>query len=278
MKAPAFSIVDLIRAKAAGTWAKIDSYEHRAVCAMHEEHGLADSGMDLLPATALSSRATPLTAGGNGGYLDQTNLQGYLPALQAQTNLLRLGATQIAPLGTGTTVTPRGVAAIVPTWLSDEVTAPNQSLPTFGQITFARKTLLVNVTLSRQLLLQSDAEEIVRTELLRACGAEIDKQGIRGTNTAGLPLGLVNNESITTASGAALVYATLVTAMTGIATANAVTAPVALGFLTTPVVAGVLKQRQFRTLSGAPWAVPACIAWCVVGSFIAGVYGHGRGL
>jgi HK97 family phage major capsid protein len=254
MKAPAFSIVDLIRAKAAGTWAKIDSYEHRAVCAMHEEHGLADSGYDVLPSTALSSRASPLTAGGsaNGGYLDGTALTGYLPALQAQTNLLRLGATQVS-LDSGTTVTPRGVAAIVPTWLSDEVTAPNQSLPTFGQITFARKTLLVNVTLSRQLLLQSDAEEIVRTELLRACGAEIDKQGIGGTNTAGLPLGLVNNESISTASGAALVYATLVTAMTGIANSNAVVAPVALGFLTTPTVAGLLKQRYFSTANWPIW-------------------------
>jgi HK97 family phage major capsid protein len=261
MKAqPQFSILDMVRAKLAGTWARIDSKEFRTVSDLHERYGLPDSGYDCIPADALSTRATPLTAAGssNGGYLDTTALDGYLPAFQAQTNLLRLGATQVS-LDTGTTVTPRGVTAITPTWLSDEVTPPTQSLPTFGQITFARKTLMVSVTMSRQLLLQSDAENVVRTELVRACAAEIDKQGIQGTNNAGLPLGLVNIPTIASASGATLAYPAIVTQMQTIAVSNAIVAPVALGFLTNPVIAGLLKQRYYSAANLKIWegSVPA---------------------
>ena len=94
---------------------------------------------------------------------------------------------------------------------------------------------------------------------MKTWAAEADKQGIQGTNTAGLPLGLVNNPAIATAPGTALAYSTLVTVMTGIANSNAVVAPVALGFLTTPTVAGVLKQRYFSAANWPIWtgSIPA---------------------
>jgi HK97 family phage major capsid protein len=254
------SILDIINSKATGTFGRIESAGWRAITDMHERYGIPDSGYDLLPPNALHTRATPLsTVSANGGYLDQTDMVGYLPALQAQTNLLRLGATQVS-LAKNATVTPRGVTALSPTWLTNESTATTETAPTFGQITFARKNLLVCVRLSRQLLIQSDAEEIVRTELVRACGAEIDRQGIQGVGgLLGTPLGVLNMPAITTASGATLAYATLVTAMTGVATSNAIVSPDALGFLTTPTVAGVLKQRQFSSAAFPIWtgSVPA---------------------
>jgi HK97 family phage major capsid protein len=248
------SLLDIITSKATGTWGRVDSAGFRASCDMHERYGIPNSGYDLLPATVFASRATPLTAASSsgGGYLDGTSLLGYLPALTPQTNLLRLGATQV-PLAKNTTVTPRGVTALTPTWLHDEVTATAETTQTFGQITFARKSLLVTVRLSRQLLLQSNAEEIVRIELARAAGAEIDKQGIQGIGLLGTPLGILNIPAIASASGAALTYSELVTAMTGVANSNAVVDPQALGFLTTPTVAGVLKQRYFSTANFPIW-------------------------
>src|SRR5450631_3424237 len=99
-----FSIFAMIRAKAAGTWGKVESREWRAVSDRHERYGLPDSGYDSIP--GLVNRATPLTtASANGGYLDGTALKGYLPALQAQCNLVRLGAT-LVQLEKGSTTIP----------------------------------------------------------------------------------------------------------------------------------------------------------------------------
>src|ERR1700736_5124197 len=118
---PPFNIAALIRSKISGTYGKIESTESRAIADEIERYGLPDSGMTPIPGHAL--RATPLTVlDGNGGYLDQTNLQGYLPALQAQTNLLQLGATQVL-LDKNATVTPLPLTACTPTWLTNDRTA-----------------------------------------------------------------------------------------------------------------------------------------------------------
>ncbi len=256
---PPFSLISLIRAKLAGTWARIDSREFRAVSDQHERYGIPDSGYDSIPWDALNTRATSLTtASSNGGYLDQTDFQGYLAAMQPQTNLLPLGATMV-PLDKNSTVTPYGLTALAPTWLHDELTAVAATVNTYGQKTFTRKTMLVAVPISLQLLKQSNAQEIVVGELVRAAGAELDKQGIMGTGLSGAPLGLLNIPQITSTSGATLAYSTLVTAMAAVATANAVVDASKLGFLTTPSVAGVLKQRYFSTANFPIWSgsIPA---------------------
>jgi len=256
-----FSIVAMIRAKAAGTWGKIESAESRAISDQHERYGIPDSGFDSIPWNALQSRATPLTAGGsaNGGFLDQTNLQGYLPALQAQTNVLRLGATVVS-LDKGDTVIPRGAAPpIQPQWLNGETTATTAVSPTFGQSAASRKIVLTSITASRQLLMQSNANSIMQTELVNGTAAGVDLAAIQGLGVGGVPLGLVNNTAIPTTSGATLVYSTVVNMMEAVANANAVTNPDSLGWLTTPNVAGLLKQRYFSAASLPIWtgSIPA---------------------
>jgi HK97 family phage major capsid protein len=249
-----FSILAMVRAKKANTWGRIDSAEFRAVSDQAERYGIPDTGYDSIPWNSLSTRATPLTAASSsgGGFLDQTNLQGYLPALQPQTNLLRLGAT-IVSLDKGDTVIPHGTSALSPTWLTSETVATSSVTPTFGQASLTRKTVLVSVPVSRQLLLQSNAEEAVRTELVRGVGAGIDLAGIQGLGVGGVPLGLLNIPSITNASGATLAYATMVSVMEQVANANAVTKENCLGWLTTPNVAGLLKQRYFSAANFPIW-------------------------
>lgn len=253
---PAFSIVAMVRAKAAETWGRVDSTEFRIISDLIERNGLPDSGFDPIPGYALASRASPLsTSASNGGFLDATALTGYIPQFLARSVLLRLGATPVQ-LTKGTTVTPRGATALTPTWLTNETTATTATAPTFGQLTFNRRNLLVCVTLSRQLLLQSDAEEIVRAELVRACAAEIDRVGIQGSGANGQPLGILNLPAITTTSGATLTYQTMVNQMAAIANANAIVLPDALGFLTTPNVANILKNRYFSTAQFPIWTGP----------------------
>jgi HK97 family phage major capsid protein len=140
--------------------------------------------------------------------------------------------------------------------LSNEATPTTATVPTFGQLTFNRKTMLVSVTLSRQLLLQSDAEDIVRAELVRACAAEIDRVGIQGSGANGQPLGILNMPQITSTSGTALTYQTMVNQMAAVANSNAIVDPEGLGWLTTPNVANILKNRYFSTAQFPIWTGP----------------------
>jgi HK97 family phage major capsid protein len=246
-----YSILARIRAVCAGTWGKIDSAEWRITSDLHERFGVPNSGYDLMPGYAL--RATPLsTVSPNGGFLDGTALKGYLAALQPQCNVLKLGATTVQ-LGQGSTTIPRGVTAIVPTYQPDQVTATVATAPTFGSVVFQRKDTLTAVTLSLQQIKQSDAEIIVPQEITAGLAASFDKQALQGTGLLGTPLGILNMPAISTASGASLAYSSVVTQMTNVANANAVVNADALGFLTNPTTAGLLKQRQFSTAAFPIW-------------------------
>jgi HK97 family phage major capsid protein len=249
-----FSLVDLIAAKATGTWGRIASHERTIVTNLHETLGLPDSGYDMLPNDVLQTRATPLTAANpsGAGDLDGTKLSGYVAAFQAQSNLLRLGAQTIT-LDKGSTVTPRGATALVPVWSPDEVTSSTPTVPSFSLLTFTRHNLIIPVTISRQLLIQSDAENIVRTELAKACAVEIDKMGIQGDDTAGRPRGLLNQIGVGTFTGTALDYAAICGAEQAVSDANAVVDVTSLGFLTTPTVAALLKQRYFSSADLPIW-------------------------
>jgi HK97 family phage major capsid protein len=133
------------------------------------------------------------------------------------------------------------------------VTPTAATAPTLGSLTFQRKNTLTSVTLSRQQLLQSDAEVIVPLELQAALGAAFDKQGVQGNGLSGTPLGILNMPSISTASGASLAYSSVVTQMTNVASSNGVVNSDALGFLTHPTTAGLLKQRQFSAAAFPIW-------------------------
>jgi HK97 family phage major capsid protein len=248
-----YSLADRIRAEVAGTWGKKDSKEWRITCDLHERLGVPDSGFDLLPFNVFQ-RATPLTtASVNGGYLSDTVTAGYLPALQPQCNLLKLGAT-IVSLEKTATVMPRATAPLTSTWLpSGEATATVATAPVLGQDAFGRRIQLTSVTISRQQLLQSNADEVVTRELLAAAATDTDRQGVVGNGLLGTPLGILNNPTITSTSGASLVYTTLTTMMAAIANANGIVRPDCLGFLTTPTVAALLKNRYFSTAQFPIW-------------------------
>jgi HK97 family phage major capsid protein len=255
-----FSIAAMVRAIVSGTYGKVESNESRAVADEIEKHGLPDNGYEPLPWNALGSRATPLTAAipSNGGYLDQTAVQGYIPQLLPMTTLGRLGATPVS-LGKNSTLIPYGAEALVPTWLSNETTATDATSPAFGQVTAVRHTILTCTSVSRQLLLQSNIDDILTLELRRATAAAIDAAGIAGNGTGGMPLGLLNIAAIPSASGATLAYPALVSMMQAVANANAVHDLPSLGFLTSPNVAAALKQRYFSEANLPIWvgSIPA---------------------
>jgi HK97 family phage major capsid protein len=255
-----YSLAARIRSQLAGTWGKVDSVEWRTTCDLHERYGIPDNGFDLVPPTLMASRATLTAANPIGaGFLDDPTVVGsYIQQLLPQMNLGRLGAQAIA-LDKTATLIPYGTTALQPTWLTDELTATTATAPAFGSRTATRKTILTSTTVSRQLLMQSNIDEILPRELSRAAAVAIDAAGIAGTGINGIPLGLMNIGTIPSASGATMTYAMLVALMEAVANANAVSDPASLGFLTSPAVAALLKQRYFSDANLPIWvgSVPA---------------------
>jgi HK97 family phage major capsid protein len=109
--------------------------------------------------------------------------------------------------------------------------------------------LTVNVKLSRQLLKQSNARAIVPSELSRVVAVALGGGIVNGIGNAGQPTGILN-AGITSAPGTSLAYGGIVTATQTVADANGVLDPANCAWITTPTVAGLLKNR-FRNGTGS---------------------------
>jgi HK97 family phage major capsid protein len=151
-------------------------------------------------------------------------------------------------------VMPRAITPLTSTWLPPgEATATVATAPVLGQNSFVRRIQLTSATISRQALLQSNADEVVNRELLSSAGADADRQGISGSGLLGTPTGLLANSSIASGSGASLAYLTLTNMMAAIGNANAIVNPETLGFLTSPTTAALLKNRYFSAAAFPIW-------------------------
>jgi HK97 family phage major capsid protein len=183
---------------------------------------------------------TVASAPGGGHLVSTTNLP-YLPALQAASACLQMGV-QPVPVTLGSRFLPRGTASVTTQWLSTEATQITESTPTFGQAAASPKILGAYVEVSRQLALQSD-DSALRSELIRAAGAEVDRVIIQGSGASGQPLGVINTAGIGAFTGASLDQAAARNAQADVVIANANVGN-RLGYLTTPAVADLLARRQ----------------------------------
>jgi HK97 family phage major capsid protein len=113
----------------------------------------------------------------------------------------------------------------------------------YGQIATTPKMLTIFSKVSRQLLIQSNVGQIVSQEQSASAATAVDAAVIGGTGYNGQPTGILATAGVGTFTGAALGYTSLVTGQQAVSDANAVLNPFTLGYLTTPSVAGLLKQR-----------------------------------
>ena len=247
-----FSLAAMVAAVCAETWGSRASFERDVVTDLHRSYGAPAAGY-LLPADAFRDLTAASASG--GGYLTETYRGSYIATLQPASRVLQLGATPVR-MGAGSTVLPRGVAGVSVTWSTTEASTTTESQPTFGSISFTRHEVSAFVEISRQLLLQSDAEQVIRTELRNALAAECDKQWIAGDNTSGKPLGIINVPGIGAITGTSLSYGALMDGEQAVSDANGVNNADALGFLTTPAVARLLKGRYINTNQTPVWSGP----------------------
>ncbi len=178
-----------------------------------------------------------------GGYLVDTQNQGFIDLLRPRSVVMGLGA-QVMTGMVGNVTIPRQTGAANGYWLAHEAAAITESQMTVGQLSLTPKTVGAYTEVSRQLVLQSSpaVEALVRNDLAQVVALEVDRAAIQGTGASGQPTGLLTVSGVGSVAGASLDYTKLLEFQSDLAAANAL-AP-GCGYVTTPTVAVLLKGRQ----------------------------------
>jgi len=106
--------------------------------------------------------------------------------------------------------------------------------------------------ISRQLALQSDpsAEQFVTSDLAKVVALAVDASILAGSGGSGQPQGIIGTSGVGSVTGTSIAYAGIVEFMTDTAGGNALFG--SSGYVTTPAVAGLLKQRVKFTSTASP--------------------------
>ena len=140
-----------------------------------------------------------------GGNLVSTNLlaASFIELLRNKMAIQRLGATTLNGL-VGDIAIPRQSGAATAYWVA-ESGAPTESAQTVDQVTMSPKTLGAYTDISRKLMLQSsiDVEAMVRNDLAKVIGLEVDRAALYGTGSSNQPTGVKSATNLNTSDFAA---------------------------------------------------------------------------
>ena len=187
----------------------------------------------LAPAT----QQRDASVAGSGGYLVSTSVSAAADALRPTTVALQLGATGMDAVGNLSVPRQTGVAP--GTWLTGEGVTATEGNQTFGQLALSPKTVGAYTEVSRLLLLQSNADAIIKRDLLAVIGRAIDLAALHGTGLNGQPTGITNTSGIGSFSGTSLALTGLVDAFVGLGDGLGTHGGVAAS----RTVAGTLRKR-----------------------------------
>jgi len=135
------------------------------------------------------------TAGGN--LVASELLTGsFIDLLRNRMAMMQAGVTLLSGLQ-GNISIPRQSSAATAYWVG-EGGSPTESQQAIDQVNMTPKTVGAFVDYSRRLLLQSsiDVEAMIRNDLARVIGLELDRAAIYGAGSSNQPLGLVNTTGI----------------------------------------------------------------------------------
>lgn len=242
MKIDGFSLRDMLMAKTARTWGDVASREHAVHKTLCERFGEPENQHTIrLPPGALETR--DMTASGVSGsnYLVGTSQGEYLPSLQPFAAPIALGA-QTFNVGRDNVAIPVGGTAATAYWLAGENAAQTETQPVIGSTAATSKTVAAFAHITHQALKQSNAEQVIRTELARAAGSAVTTAILQGTGTLGQPLGIIFTPNVGSFTGTSMTQAHLRSAQTSISTA--ILNRAAVGMTTTAAVAETLATRQ----------------------------------
>ena len=191
--------------------------------------------------TDLERRALSEGTDSAGGFTVPTILSSQLiDALRAASVVQRAGA-QTVPLTSDNQSIAKVASDPAPAFRNESASI-GESDPTFSTVTFTPRSLAVLVKCSRELLDDSlNIGTALPNIITAAMAAEMDRVAIEGTGVAPQPTGLRLQSGIgnTALNGALTSYSPLITAQTGILTANG-----------GPVNAIIMHPREAGTLAG----------------------------
>jgi len=202
-------------------------------------------------AYSLMKRDLTAGTGSAGGFLVETTNVGFIDLLRNRSVVMAMGARRLTGLQGNVAIPKQTVAASV-TWLANEASTITEGQQTFAQVALTPKTVGGYTEISRLLLLQSNpsAEGLVMADLSAIVGLAVDLAALTGSGASGQPTGVINTAGIGGVTGTSIAYAGIVEFQTDVATGNALTGN--CGFVATPVVAGLLKQRVKFTSTASP--------------------------
>jgi HK97 family phage major capsid protein len=255
-----FSLVRAIRAVSEKDW-KNAQFELECSRAIAERMGrVAEPHKFYVPFEVMErpvqqKRDLTVATAGAGGYLVATENMGFIEMLRNRSVAFRMGVRRLSGLNGSVTV-PRQSAAATAYWLANEGTQITESQQTFVQMALTPKTVGAYTEVSRQLLLQSSpgAEGIVTDDLAQQVALAADLAVLNGSGASGQPLGIIGTAGIGSVSGTSLAAAGVLEFQTDVATSNVT--PMRPGYVTTPVVAGLLMIRPELPTTGTTrlWA------------------------
>jgi HK97 family phage major capsid protein len=196
---------------------------------------------------------------GAGGFTVGSPVGSFSQSLHSASVLGRLGVEVVGPLVGAPTMPVFDYSSVTTSWLPGEAAEAQVSEPAVGELAVSPRHVSVYGKVSRQLSKQAQenpsVEQLVLNGYARVLASEVDAQALSGDGAAGRPLGLLNTSSIGTFTGASLDYSAIVNAMLDVANADAIVNPGSVGFVTTPAVAGLLKERYVAAATESDRAI-----------------------
>jgi HK97 family phage major capsid protein len=174
-----------------------------------------------------------------GGYLVGTDLGPEIAARRARPVVEQLGATRMSGLTANVALVKVNTGASTQ-WLQTEATQAIEGNLVLGVVVLAPKSVASFVEVSRQLLLQSAADQVLQRDLRDAINAAIDQAAISGSGASGQPLGLANTVGVNAVSGTSLAYGGVLDFIVNAGTANGE----CTGFAATPAIYKLLANRE----------------------------------
>lgn len=250
-----YSIVRAINAVATKDW-KNAGLERETDLAMQRKFGESErENAFRIPSDLMLGRDLTAVVSSGGGYLVATENLGssFIDLLRNKLVTVQLGATLMHGLQGNVTI-PRQSGANTAYWLSTEGTPITEGNLTVSQLSLTPKNVGAYQEISRQLMLQSSpaVDDLVMRDLSGVVAIAIDLAALSGTGAAGQPTGITNTAGIGSVPGTALGYPGIIEFQTDVAGANALINSTTTGYVTTPAVGSLLKQRQRFTSTDSP--------------------------
>lgn len=186
-----------------------------------------------------------------GGHMVATNLGDLIPFLDPETPLVRLGARQLTGL-VGNLDLPRWAARSTGYPVAEQGSI-TESTPTLAKLSLTPKRQGATLDTSLQLIRQSsfDVENLTRADLRLVLMQLQEQYAIQGTGSGNQPTGITATSGIGSVAGGTNglipAWSHIVGLETEVAVDNALRGK--LGYLSTPQIAGVLKQVK-RDVAG----------------------------